>query len=297
MRQPIPNRAHEDPASGRLRNAVQSATWPLREAAWAVEERVVWPSADRFRAAAQGVSEPIEQLAFNMERRVVWPLQDSTEGWSRGSRSAAAGALAAAAIAAGAAGALTASSGDEPVSLARAEPAATRALATPPPAGAPAPDAPAPQPEPVLQGTPPKFERAVAEQEAGAHAGAAPAARPIEPGAARKPAPAEAGALRVARRFAEAFVLYEIGEADARVRRALESTTTPGLAKALRRRPPHQPADVDVPRARVLNVVLGPRHRDRVSVSASLLRVGTTSELRLDLRRTTGGWQVTDVRG
>ena len=52
-----------------------------------------------------------------------------------------------------------------------------------------------------------------------------------------------------------------------------------------------------MPQARLLNLVPGPRHGDTYTVSASLLRVGTTSELRLDMRNLHGNWVVTDVRG
>ena len=45
------------------------------------------------------------------------------------------------------------------------------------------------------------------------------------------------------------------------------------------------PADVKVPKAKVLNVVPGPRHGDTYTLSVSLLRVGVTSELRLDMQR------------
>jgi hypothetical protein len=64
-----------------------------------------------------------------------------------------------------------------------------------------------------------------------------------------------------------------------------------------------------VPKAVCLNIVVGPPHDSTYTVSASLLRVGATSELRLDMKRVpqepSGGsegekefaWQVTDVTG
>jgi hypothetical protein len=72
---------------------------------------------------------------------------------------------------------------------------------------------------------------------------------------------------------------------------------------------------VKVPKAKVLNVVAGPKHGETYTMSVSLLRVGVTSELRLDMQKTpaakgspdsTGGastesdkarWLVTDVLG
>ena len=49
----------------------------------------------------------------------------------------------------------------------------------------------------------------------------------------------------------------------------------------------------------MLNVVPGPRSGDTFTLSASLLRVGVTSELRIDVQRNEGSgqWQVTDVLG
>ena len=109
--------------------------------------------------------------------------------------------------------------------------------------------------------------------------------------------PAGPEAMKVARRFAEAFVVYEVGEDQASARAAFETTATPELAGALAKRPPRLPEKVDIPQARVVNLVPGPRRGKAYSVSVSLLRVGVTSELRLELRRNPDGWLVTDVRG
>jgi hypothetical protein len=110
--------------------------------------------------------------------------------------------------------------------------------------------------------------------------------------------PAPKAAKRVARRFAAAFVVYETGGIDAGVRKAFGQTTTKQLSKALLRRPPRQPASVKVPRAKVVNVVAGPSEGSVYSVSVSLLRVGVTSELRLQMERGPGKkWQVTNVLG
>jgi hypothetical protein len=103
--------------------------------------------------------------------------------------------------------------------------------------------------------------------------------------------------MKVARRFAEAFVFYEIGERQARARTVFGETATPRLADALGERPPRLPQNTKVPQARVLNLVPGPRLGKAYTVSVSLLRVGVTSELRLELKKIRGAWQVTDVRG
>lgn len=106
-------------------------------------------------------------------------------------------------------------------------------------------------------------------------------------------------AVAVARDFAGAFVSYEIGGAeDPAVQDAFAATTTPQLAQALLQRPPSLPASVEVPKAKVLNIVPAPSHDGVFPVSVSLLRVGTTSELRLEMEKLKGKrWRVTNVLG
>jgi hypothetical protein len=110
--------------------------------------------------------------------------------------------------------------------------------------------------------------------------------------------PAPKAAKQTARRFAEAFVVYETGGVDSKVRKTFGQTTTRQLSKSLLRRPPRQPASVKVPQAKVVNVVAGPSKGTTYSVSVSLLRVGVTSELRLQMEQGPGKkWQVTNVLG
>jgi hypothetical protein len=54
-----------------------------------------------------------------------------------------------------------------------------------------------------------------------------------------------------------------------------------------------------VPKAKVLNVVSGPHQGDTYTLSVSLLRVGVTSELRLDMQRNpkSNKWQVAGALG
>lgn len=105
-------------------------------------------------------------------------------------------------------------------------------------------------------------------------------------------------AKQTARRFAQAFVIYEVGGVDGKVRSEFAHTSTKQLSHALLRRPPRQPAAVKVPRAKVVNVVAGPSKDGVYPVSVSLLRVGATSELRLELEQGVGKkWQVTNVLG
>jgi hypothetical protein len=110
--------------------------------------------------------------------------------------------------------------------------------------------------------------------------------------------PAPKAAKRVARHFAQAFVVYETGGVDSKVRSAFRRTTTKQLSKALLHRPPRQPAGVKVPKAKVVTVVAGPSKGKVYEVSVSLLRVGVTSELRLAMEQGPGKkWQVTNVLG
>jgi len=110
--------------------------------------------------------------------------------------------------------------------------------------------------------------------------------------------PAPKAAKQVARRFAEAFVVYEVGGIDTKVRKAFNQTSTKQLSRSLLHRPPRQPASVKVPQAKVVNVVAGPSKGKVYTVSVSLLRVGVTSELRLEMEQGVGKkWQVTNVFG
>ncbi|MBS1894838.1 MAG: hypothetical protein JST59_26350 [Actinobacteria bacterium] len=116
--------------------------------------------------------------------------------------------------------------------------------------------------------------------------------------ASAKQAGSGAAALSVAREFAQAFVVYEVGGEKKTFKAGFDATATAQLVKALLHRPPRQPADGKVPKAKVVNVVAGPSKGKVRQVSVSLLRVGVTSELRLDLERGVGKqWQVTNVLG
>ena len=110
--------------------------------------------------------------------------------------------------------------------------------------------------------------------------------------------PAPKAAKKVARRFAQAFVVYEVGGVDTQVRKAFGQTSTKQLSRSLLHRPPRQPASVEVPKAKVVNIVAGPSKGNVYTVSVSLLRVGVTSELRLEMEQGVGKkWQVTNVLG
>lgn len=257
---------------------------------------------------ADVVSWPFERAAWALERGLVWPVRERFAGRSPSGRSFGAAALAGIAGAAVLAGVLLLP-GDSDAPPEQVAAPTRVAIATPEPESA----------EPSgreLQGVAPSFEvdegggAAQATDGADTELDAESASEPLasddtataEEGAAaasssKKPVPAGPAAMRVARRFSEAFVFYEIGERPARAMTVFGETATPQLAGALDERPPRQPADATVPKARVLNLVPGPRAGKAYTISVSLLRVGLTSELRLELNKKNGTWLVTDVRG
>jgi hypothetical protein len=264
------------------------------------------------RAVADAARWPFERAAWAVERTVLWPLGERFAGLSLRGRGMGAAALGSLAVAAILLAAILLPKGGSPA---------------PNPAAAPArvADVPA-QPEPraqqrrgpVLQGATPDFHvgggvgvsKAAGEETAAgdsatppSEAEAAPEAAPSEEGAgattsSAKPVPAGPAAMKVARRFSEAFVFYEVGKRPARAKAVFGETATPELAEALRERPPRLPAGAKVPKARVVNLVPGPRDGKAYTVSVSLLRVGLTSELRLSLQADRNdSWKVVDVLG
>jgi hypothetical protein len=291
----------------RVRSSIGRAAWPAQRAAWAFEERLVWTGTDAMRGVIDDALWPFERLAWQLRRRAIWPIEDRLRRWNRPAQSALAVALIGAAGAAGVTGAQLANSGDAdsttlPAPVVKAEPAGKTVSVK---LGATEPEAKN-NATATLQGASPTFvpesDSPGAAATADAAASHSAAAAPAVPATAAGPVVSTPGevphaALKVAHRFADAFVLYEIGNQDPDVIAAFRATAAEPLVKALTSRPPRQPASVDVPEAKVLNVVPGPRHGDSLEVSVSLLRVGDTSELRLHLERSDSGWLVTDVRG
>jgi hypothetical protein len=289
----------------------------LSNAALNVEDRVVL-GAGSFAGA---VRRPFQRAAWAVENWLVWPLQEETDLWSRTAKAAVlAGVvvLAGAALAAGIA--ISSPSGSNQVATLPG-PAAAKEVAH----SAAAPTGP------VLHGTAPSFapeagegapsssEPEVLRSEAGG-AKAAETAQAEVAGAgagtaSKGPEVAGPAAIKVAREFANAFVFYEVGKTSPKVKAAIAATASPDLTKALLRRPVRLPSNVKVPKAKVLNVVAGPRTGSTYTLSVSLLRVGVTSELRLDMKQVPPSsgeaaasaesgsgeekkvWQVTDVLG
>jgi hypothetical protein len=278
----------------------------LSNAALAVEERVVWRGSDALHALAEVIKWPFERAVWAIERGLVWPLEERTGDWSKPLRAAGIAAVVLLAAGAGVFGLLLASGSGG---------SKTAALQQPPIA----PVAPivkqttaeqTTQSAPVLHGVKPDFTPEAGDGATAANGDGSGAPSTADTGsgtstptgsaaAATAAHPAGPAATKVARQFSGAFVLYETGRNDAEVRTVLAATATPHLAHALLRRPPRLPAGVKVPEAKVLNLVPGPRHGDTYTLSVSLLRLGITSELRIDMRldKKSGEWLVTDVRG
>jgi len=259
--------------------------------------------------------EAVEDLALALREHLIWPVQDHFLALGGAGRAAVAGGAVVLALGIGIGGYSLVSGSSEPAA------APVAAATQPAPAPAPAPE-PEPQPEPTLQGAAPVFtapsedESTVGGSQAheasgagGANTGnpatdtissspAAGAASASASASAVEGPPAGPAAFAVARKFAGAFVVYETGGDQGTVRKAFAATATPQLTKALLRRPPRQPAGVKVPKAKVLNIVPAPSHGKVYPVSVSLLRVGVTSELRLEMEQLQSKeWRVANVLG
>ncbi|HEX8751837.1 MAG TPA: hypothetical protein VF731_00325 [Solirubrobacterales bacterium] len=304
------------------------------EAALAIEEKVIWPSEDALRAAGGGARRGADGLLWFLQRRLLWPLQDRIGGLQASGQLVATTIAVLVAVALGVAGVLWATSGGSGGATPAQRVADTQVAHVPAPA-TPSPEKS--KPAPTLHGAAPVFAAPKeGEAKVGSAKGVASAAASsssvtaeegYEPTAAASSTSAATGkissspqaatdstaaranvayngppagpeAIAVARKFASAFVVYEVGGTEGRVRSAFHATATRELSRALLRRPPKQPATVKVPQAKVVNVVAAPSHGSVYPVSVSLLRVGVTSELRLEMEKLKKGqWQVVNLLG
>jgi hypothetical protein len=249
-----------------MRFRAEQAGWTIREAAWGLEERVLWRGGDATRGALERAGRTIAPLQKLIQTRLTWPLSDAYRArgaWTRGVLAASAVALA---VAAGGAGAII---------------SADHSSSTPAPVATPTVVPSKVSGTPALQGVTPQFKT-----------GDAPAVPAPQP-----PGKASAPPEQVAWEFAQAFVGYEVGKPDKKVDQVFADTATKQLAKALATDPPRLPAKGKVPRARVLNVVLGTAAKNQVSASVSLVRLRAISELRLTLTKTGDQWRVAQVLG
>jgi hypothetical protein len=248
-----------------IRVSADQAGWTIREAAWGFEERVIWRGSDATRAALERAGRATEPLQRLIQTKLTWPLSDTFRARGTKTRAALTASAATLVIAAATAGAIT----------------ATNHGVSHPTAPPPTPVAATEQGSNtlVLQGVTPQF------QSGHATVPASPAPEPTE-----KPA-------QVAWEFAQAFVGYEVGRSNKATDSTFAATATKPLAKALKADPPRLPASGKVPKARVLNVVLGTASKQQVTASVSLVRLRAISELRLTLTRTGDEWQVAQVLG
>jgi len=260
----------------KIRNSADQAGWQIREAAWGLEEHVLWRGSDAAGRARDVAARAVSPLQRLIQTKLTWPLGDAFRERGTAARAGIAAATAATAIAAGVAGATIGAPGSAP------EPAPTTALGPLPVAK----DAPAGQ---ALQGTTPKIE--VGER----GVKPPPAAAKAQPPAPEAPAEMPAD---VAWKFASAFVMYEVGKSGPQTTAVFEQTATPVLAKSLAASPPRLPNGTRVPRARVLNVVLADRKKNEVTASIALARLRAVSEIRITLTHTDKhGWRVVQVLG
>lgn len=299
----------------------------FRDGLWAAQDRTRSVAARAPRAAAELLRRPFEWLSWAVRHWLVWPVEDRAETLGAPARALGLAAVVTIAAGVGVAGLLWAAPDgrDGPAVAQTAAPVAN------PVDGVEVADEA--KPAPTLHGAAPVFSPAgegssgvgKAEEIISSKPSSSPssssassssdastsssssAAAPADSGATdstAKDSPPDgpvAGpeAVGVARDFAQAFVAYEVGAGeDAAVREAFGETATPELSRALLRRPPRLPANVAVPKAKVLNVVPAPSHGRVYPISVALLRVGVTSELRLDMERLQGKrWRVTNVLG
>ena len=251
----------------RLRVQAEDAGWTIREAAWGVEEKVLWRGSDATRNALERAGHSLLPLQRLIQTRLTWPVEDALSRHSRHTRVAIAAGAATLAIAAAAGGAMSAA--DHPASDHGSQAIAASVTAGPHSAHLT-----------TLQGVIPQIQSG--------HA--APA--PVQP-----PTKSSAPPTQVAWQFAQAFVGYEVGKSTRKTGATFVATATKPLQKSLAADPPRLPSSGRVPQARVLNVVLGPAAKNQVTASVSLVRLRAISEVRLTLTKTGDEWRVAQVLG
>jgi hypothetical protein len=247
-----------------LAPTAEDAGWTIREAAWGIEERVLWRGSDATRGALGRAGRAMQPLRRLIQTRLTWPVEDALRERSGRTRAAIAAGAATVAIAAAAGGAMSATH----------NPSSQQALPVASVTAAPHEAATA------LQGVTPQFQAG--------HASPAPPQPPTK---------ASAPPEQVAWQFAQAFVGYEVGSSSKKTDGAFAATATKPLAKALAADPPRLPANGKVPQARVLNVVIGEAGKEQVTASVSLIRLRAISEVRLTLTKSGDVWRVAQVLG
>jgi hypothetical protein len=253
-----------------FRASAEDTGWSVREAAWGLEENVLWRGSDATRNVLARASRGIMPLQRLIQTRLIWPVEDALGRRRRRTRMAIAAGAATLALAAAAGGALSAADhAATPASPQAAASAAASVTAGPHDASLTA-----------LQGVTPNIQTG--------HAAPAPPQPPTK---------ASAPPAQVAWQFAQAFVGYEVGKSSKKSDAAFTTTATKPLAKSLAADPPRLPSNGKIPQARVLNVVLGAAGKEQVTASVSLVRLRAISEVRLTLTKTGDEWRVAQVLG
>jgi hypothetical protein len=309
-----PNRLTE-PIPDRAPNRL---TWPFKRVYWAFEKHVLWPVSDTFRRKPD-FREPGDHGPADP--------YSGPQGYPAGRRRSPLAYVAVTLLVALAGGATAAAvyfhdqaAGDDANAVTAEVPATPDSTLAPVPQTTPPETGASSTPsDETLQGVVPNFETSAGQSSGsgsgGSGAGNAGSGSAADRKAANgknkskalvKPAPPpKSGPLKVAHNFALTFTGYEIGKNGAA--KKFSATATPELAKELRRNPPKQPDGGEVPRATVMNVVKGQKDGRLLLVSVSLRRSGSTSELRLGMKRVAkgkgkksakkAGWRVSEVRG
>jgi hypothetical protein len=257
-------------SSRALRRAIslsaEDASWSLREAAWGIEENVLWRGSDATRGALERAGRRLMPLQRLIQTRLTWPIEDALSHRSRRAKTALVAGAATVAMAAAVGGAMSATD----------HPGASEA----PPVAASITAAPQGAHLTTLQGVRPQIQAG--------HTAPAPAQPPTK---------SSAPPTQVAWQFAQAFVAYEVGKSSKKTDGAFRETATKPLVKSLADDPPRLPSTGKVPQARVLNVVLGSAAKNQVTASVSLVRLKAISELRLTLTKNGDLWRVAQVLG
>jgi hypothetical protein len=253
-----------------FRASAEDAGSSVREAAWGVQENVLWRGSDVTRDALARARRGMLPLQRLIQTRLIWPVEDALGRRSRRTRRAIAAGAAALALAAAAGGALSAADhATTPASSHTAASAAASVTAGPQDASLTA-----------LQGVTPKIQ-----------------AGHVAPAPPQPPTKASAPPAQVAWQFAQAFVGYEVGKSSKKTDAAFTASATKPLVKSLASDPPRLPSNGKIPQARVLNVVLGAAGKEQVTASVSLVRLRAISEVRLTLTKTDDEWRVAQVLG
>ncbi len=278
----VDERHHEASSGGKL----EEITWPLRRAGWFAEKHILWPLADSFRRISNSFKyrSPMAYIGATMLLTLT-------------------GAAIAAAVyfhnqAEDSQTPLQAQVPTNPETVVATTP-------TPPPTLPSTPENQA-KDEDTLKGVVPNFEtsgksgksdKSSGSNDSGQSSdGSGGSSSSLPPTVVRPSEEPSSPPLKVAHAFAETFVEYEVGRKG--VAKDFAKTATAKLSKELKADPPRQPSNGKIPKATVMNVVKGKKSGGKLDVSVSLMRSGSTSELRLALEEDNkNNWLVSEVRG